>query len=258
MVSCVGKDAFGEGVLNNFSAEGIDATHVRIDEKRSTGLASIMVDDEAQNCILLVPGANQALTPDDVRAAGEALRSAKLLLCQLEVPLETTLEACRMARAAGVVTILNPAPAVPLPNELLALADYCIPNETEIELLTRRPARNRTQYEWAASELLKRGPKAVLLTLGEKGTLIADKTQMILVPALPVQAVDTTGAGDAFIGSLAFFLAQGLELMLAVLKANGIAGLSVTRPGTQTSFPRRAELADFLKEEQHIFSDGNS
>jgi ribokinase len=246
MVTRVGKDVFGEGVLANFRAESIDATHVNVDEARSTGLASIVVDDEAQNCILLVPGANQALTPDDVHAAGDALRSAHLLLCQLEVPLETSLEACRLARAAGVGTILNPAPAFPLPDELLALADYCIPNETEIELLTGLPTQDRTQCEKAAKELLQRGPKTVLLTLGEKGTLIADKNIMEVVPAVHVQAVDTTGAGDAFIGSFAVFLAQGSELREAVRKANAVAALSVTRAGTQTSFPHLEEVKNIL------------
>jgi ribokinase len=245
MVSRVGKDVFGEGVLNNFRAEGIDTTHVQVDEQRSTGLASIVVDDEAQNYILLVPGANQALTPEDVRAAGDAIRSAHILLCQLEVPLETTLEACRMARAAGFVTILNPAPAIALPDELLALADFCIPNETEIELLTGQSTHDRSQCELAAQELLRRGPKTVLLTLGEKGTLIAEKEHMELVPTVPVKAVDTTGAGDAFIGSLAVFLGQGSELRVAVRKANAVAALSVTRAGTQTSFPRGEEIARF-------------
>jgi ribokinase len=245
MVSRVGKDVFGEGELSNFRAEGIDTTHVHVDEQRSTGLASIVVDDEAQNCILLVPGANQALTPEDVHAAGDAIRSAHILLCQLEVPLDTTLEACRTARAAGVVTILNPAPAIALPDELLALVDYCIPNETEIELLTGLPTQDRSQCEQAAQELLRRGPKAVLLTLGEKGTLIAERTTMELVPTVPVKAVDTTGAGDAFIGSLAVFLGQGSELREAVRKANAVAALSVTRAGTQTSFPRSEEITRF-------------
>jgi len=246
MVSRIGKDVFGEGVLNNFQMEGIDTTHVRTDERRSTGLASIVVDDDARNCIILVPGANQSLTCQDVRDAVPAIHSANVLLCQLEVPLEATLEACRLARAAGVGTVLNPAPAIELPEELLALADYCIPNETEIELLTGMPTGDLTQCEKAAKELLRRGPKVVLLTLGANGTMIAEEKGTCLVPATPVQAVDTTGAGDAFIGSLAVYLSHGSALREAVGKANAVAALSVTRPGTQTSFPRRDEVETFL------------
>jgi ribokinase len=246
MVSRIGNDVFGEGVLNNFHMEGIDTTYVRTDERRSTGLASIVVDDDARNCIILVPGANQDLTPQDVRDAVPAIHSANVLLCQLEVPLEATLESCRLARAAGVGTILNPAPAIELPEELLALADYCIPNETEIELLSGMPTGDLAQCEKAAKELLRRGPKVVLLTLGANGTMIAEEKETCLVPATPVQAVDTTGAGDAFIGSLAVYLSQGSALREAVGKANAVAALSVTRLGTQTSFPRRDEVETFL------------
>jgi ribokinase len=245
MVSSVGKDFFGEGVLKNFRAEGIDAHHVSIDEERATGLASIVVDEEARNCILLIPGANQALTPQHVKEAAPAITKAHVLLCQLEVPVETTLEACRVADAAGVLTILNPAPALAIPDELLALADYCIPNETEIELLTGLPAQNERQCEEAAQELLCRGAGAVLVTLGEKGTLIVEKKGTELVPAIPVRPVDTTGAGDAFIGSLAVYLAQGSSLREAIMKANAVAALSVTRTGTQTSFPRGEEVSQF-------------
>ncbi|MFL5241316.1 MAG: ribokinase [Gemmataceae bacterium] len=248
MVSRIGKDVFGEGVLNNFQLEGIDIGNVRVDDRRSTGLASIVVDDDARNCILLVPGANQSLTPQDVRNALPVIQSVNLLLCQLEVPLETTLEACRLARAAGVRTVLNPAPAIELPKELLALVDYCIPNESEIELLTGLPTGNLAQCEKAALDLLHRGPKVVLLTLGASGTMIAEENIAELIPSTPVHAVDTSGAGDAFIGSFAVFLSQGAALREAVRKANAVAALSVTRPGTQTSFPRREEVEALLAE----------
>jgi ribokinase len=246
MVSRVGRDVFGEQTLAHYRAEGIDTTYVRTDAERPTGVASIVVDDEARNCILVVAGANGALSPDDVRAAAEAIRSADVLLCQLEVPVETTAEALRLARAAGVRTALNPAPALPLPDELLALVDLCVPNETEVEALTGRPAGTLPEAEAAALALLRRGPGTVIVTLGQRGALVVEAQAATHVPGAEVEAVDTTGAGDAFIGALAVALAEGAALIEAVRRANALAALSVTRPGTQTSFPRREEAQAFL------------
>jgi ribokinase len=246
MVSKVGRDLFGEQALANYRAEGIDASHVLTDPRRSSGVAGIIVDDAARNCILVIPGANGALTPDDVQAAAAAIRSADVLLCQLEVPVETTGAALRLARAAGVYTVLNPAPAGALPDDLLGLADLCVPNETEIETLTGQPAVTLEQAEAAAKALLQRGPRQVLVTLGERGVLIVDDQKTEHVPAFPVKAVDPTGAGDAFIGALAVFLAGRQPLREAVRRANGVAALSVTRPGAQSAFPHKAEVEAFL------------
>jgi ribokinase len=241
MVSRVGRDVFGEQTLAHYRAEGIDASHVRADAERPTGIASIVVDDEARNCILVVAGANGALSIEDVRAAAEAIRTADVLLCQLEVPIETTGEALRLARAAGVRTVLNPAPALPLSDELLSLADLCVPNETEVEVLT-----GLAEPEAAARALRRRGPGTVIVTLGRLGALVVDAQTAQHVPGTEVEAVDTTGAGDAFIGALAVALAEGRPLAEAVRRANVLAALSVTRPGTQTSFPRRDEAEAFL------------
>jgi ribokinase len=242
LVARVGRDAFAEQTLAHYRAEGIDTTHVGVDETQSSGVAAILVDDEAHNCILVVPGANHALTPADVRRAAPGIESAAAVLCQLEVPVETTLEAFRIARAAGVRTILNPAPAAPLPEELLRLSDLCVPNETEIEFLTGRSAATLTQAEAAALSLQARGAKDVIVTLGARGALIVDGPTPVHISPPLVHAVDTSGAGDAFIGALAVFLAEGAPLPEAVRKANVAAALSVTRAGTQSSFPRRAEV----------------
>jgi ribokinase len=243
MVGKVGRDVFGEGALRNFREQGIDTTHVLADPERPTGVASIVVDDAARNCILVVPGANLGLTPQDVRAAAGAIRGAGVLLCQLEVSLETVAEALSIAREAKVTTILNPAPAVPLPDELLRLADLCVPNESEIELLTGGQSATTVQEAAAAAwELLNRGPRTVVVTLGERGALIAGAASAEHVPAPQVAAVDSSGAGDAFIGALGVFLAEGVPLGEAVKRANAVAALSVTRPGTQASFPARGEL----------------
>ena len=243
MVGKVGRDVFGEGALRNYREQGIDTTHVLIDSDRPTGVASIIVDDAARNCILVVPGANLGLTPQDVRAASGAIEGARVLLCQLEVPIESVAEALHIAKAAGVTTILNPAPAVPLPDELLRLTDLCVPNESEIELLTGGQTAATVQEAAAAAwELLKRGPRTVIVTLGERGALITDAGSAEHVPAPQVEAVDSSGAGDAFIGALGVFLSEGVPLREAVQRANAVAALSVTRLGTQASFPTRPDV----------------
>ncbi len=206
-----------------------------------------MVDDTARNSILIVAGANGAMTPDDARAAAAAIQTADVLLCQLEVPVETTEEALRIAKAGGVRTILNPAPAAQLPDKLLALADYCVPNETEIETLTGLPAKTAAEAKKAALVLRKRGPGVVLLTRGDQGVVIADGPETTLVPSVRVKAVDPTGAGDAFIGAFAVFLIEGKPPEEAVRRAAAVAALTVTKPGAQPSFPSRAEATAFLQ-----------
>jgi ribokinase len=246
LVSRVGRDVFGEGALANYRAAGIDTTHVRADDRLPSGVAAIVVDDQARNCILVVPGANQKLSPSDVRKAIVPLQSASVLLCQLEVPLETTLEAFRLAHAASVRTILNPAPAADLPEELLRLTDLCVPNESELELLTGRTIGNQDDAAEAARLLLGRGAGTVIVTLGARGALVVGPKLREHVAAPVVEAVDSTGAGDAFIGSLGVFLASGVALVEAVHRACALATLSVTRLGTQASYPSRAEVMEFL------------
>jgi ribokinase len=248
MVTKLGRDVFGEGTLKNYREQGIDTTHVLFDEKLASGVAPIFVDDNAKNFIVIVPGANMGLSPADAQAARDAILSASLLVCQLEIPTETTLEAFRIAKSGNVRTILNPAPAAPLPDELLQLTDICAPNETETELLTGMPVSTPEQAEAAARALLKRGPRIVILTLGERGALLVDEKTTSHVSAVPVNAVDPTGAGDSFIGSLAVFLGEGVPMRDAILRANAVAALSVTRIGTQVSFPKRAEADAFLRE----------
>lgn len=242
MIGRVGRDVFGDDTLRNYRAEGIDTTFVTTDDERPTGVASIVVGDQAENCILVVAGANLGLTPEHIQTAKPALETADVLLTQLEVPVAATLEALRLARAAGVPTVLNPAPAQKLPDELLRQADYCIPNETELELLTGQAVATPGQAEVAARALRGRGPRVVIVTLGERGALVADEQGTSVIPTRKVEAVDPTGAGDAFIGSLAVFLAEGIGLRDAVARANVVAAVSVTRIGTQAAYPRRTEV----------------
>ncbi len=170
LVARLGDDAFGRESLHHLQAEGLDVSHVGFDAGRSTGVAGIIVDDEARNCILVVPGANFGLTAEDVRAARSALEAAVVVLCQMEVPLEATLAAFRLARAARVLTILNPAPAMGLPPELIRLTDLCVLNETELETLTDLPAGTLEQVEAGARTLQRSGVRAVIVTLGARGT----------------------------------------------------------------------------------------
>ena len=245
MVAKVGRDAFGDGTLGNFRENGVDTAHVGYDETRFSGAASILVDSRADNAIVIVPGANDGLSPDDVREARETILGSDLLCCQLEIPVETTLEALRLAHAGGVRTILNPAPAAPFPDETLRLADVCVPNEVEAQMLTGTSVGDLEQAGTAALQLLERGPTHVIVTLGSRGALLVDRRSSTHVPPVQVAAVDPTGAGDAFIGALAVFIGEGHDLAAAATAAAAVAALSVTQIGTQVSFPARREADAF-------------
>lgn len=246
MVGRVGADAFGREAVTHLQAEGLDTRHVLVSTETATGVAGIVVDDEAQNCILVVPGANALLSAQDVRQAAPAIAGTAALLCQLEVPLEATHEALRVAREAGVRTILNPAPAQVLSRELLERADLCVPNETELEILTGKPSASLEDIVAAARELQQRGARTVLVTLGARGALLLDGAEPVHVPAFAVDAVDPTAAGDAFIGSLAVFWSAGMALADTVRRANAVAALTATRPGAQSALPNSAEVDAFL------------
>ena len=243
MVTRIGRDVFGQRMLENYTEQGINTRYVFVDEMRASGVADIWVDDGGQNVIIISPGANMALTPEDAQRAADAIQSAAVVVCQLEIPIATVTEAFRIARAAGVRTILNTAPAAPIPDELIALSDILSPNETETELLTGQPVDSLDDVAEAARSLLTRGAQTVVVTLGKRGALLVQRDAVHHVPPTPVQAVDTTGAGDAFIGALAVFLGEGHSLIQAVEWANIVAGMSVTRRGTQASLPYRAEIA---------------
>ncbi len=243
MVTKLGRDIFGENTLKNFASWGIDTRHVLFTDEAFSGVAPIAVDPEGHNSIIVVTGANDLLTPEEVEAARPLIAAAQVLVCQLEIPPETTLAALRIARDEGVQTILNPAPARPgLPEELYPVSDIFCPNESETELLTGMPVGTLEEAHAAARVLLQRGTGQVILTLGERGSLLVTDGEMIHVPAVPVKALDSTGAGDAFVGSLAFFLAKGQPVTEAMRRANAIAAISVQGSGTQTSFPTAAEL----------------
>jgi ribokinase len=242
MVAKVGDDLFGEATIRNFGSFGIDTTHVRIVQGVSTGAATILVEPGGQNRIIVVKGANDQLSAADVDAAAEALRAVDTIILQFEIPLETIYHTVRFARAHKIRCIVNPAPALPADLASLTGADYFIPNETEAEILTGRPVHTLQEAAACAKVLLELGFRRVVLTLGARGSLIAGPAGSLHVPPFAVAALDTTGAGDAFIGSLAVFLAEGAAEKDAVAAANLYAALSTTRIGTQKSFAKRADF----------------
>ena len=242
MVARVGNDLFGEATIRNFASFGVDTTHVRVLQGVSTGVAPIFVEPSGQNRIIVVKGANDRLLPADVDAAAAQLRSVDTIILQFEIPLETIYHTVRFARANDIRCIVNPAPALPADLAQLTAADYFIPNETEAELITGHPVHTVEEAGACARALLQKGFRKVILTLGARGALLADAAGTVQVPPYTVTAVDTTGAGDAFIGSLAVFLAEGSAEQEAVARANLYAGLSTTRIGTQKSFLRRADF----------------
>ena len=243
MVTKLGQDVFGEGTLKNFRRWGVDTTHVAVTDEAFSGVAPIMVDDEAHNSIVIVTGANDLLNADELERARPAMAAADVVACQLELPVATTLAALRIARADGVRTMLNPAPAMTdLPVELIELSDILCPNQGEAALLTDRPVRTVDDAAAAARTLIDRGAGSVVITLGEAGCLVACDGDIEHVAGVPARAVDTTGAGDAFVGALSYFLAAGFALPVSAARATVIAGRSVQARGTQTSFPDRADL----------------
>ena len=242
MVARVGDDLFGPATIANFTARGIDTSRVLITPGVSSGVAPIFVDSAGQNRIWVVKGANDRLLPSDVDAAAELLGRADFIVLQLEIPIETVYYTLQFARQRGIRTILNPAPGQALDLHAAGNADYVIPNETEAEALSGLPVRSLEDATGCARQLLNGGLRRVIVTLGGNGALLAgiDGTQH--VPAFPVQALDTTGAGDAFIGSLACFLASGCEEVEAIRRANLYAALSTLAIGTQSSFVSRAQF----------------
>lgn len=243
LVAKLGRDIFGENMLKSLRADGIDTRYVLDTDQAFSGVAPIAVDPQGRNAIIVVSGANGLLTAQEVEAARPAIAAAQVLVCQLEIPPQVSLAALRIGRQEGVRTVFNPAPAHPdLPEEIYGLSDVFSPNETETEALTGRPVGTLEQAEQAARILLGRGTGAVILTLGERGSLLVTGEKAVHLPPVPVRAVDSTGAGDAFVGSLAFFLASGQPLEEAARRANRIAAISVQSPGTQTSFPAAADL----------------
>lgn len=248
MIGKIGQDAFAPPLLENLTADNINHVFVTQDHKSATGVALIVVDDAGENSIVVTPGANHQLSPADVIKAESVIADSKVMLLQLEIPLESVTKAAELAKSHGVTVILNPAPAQALPSELLSLVDILIPNETETEILTGLPVNDFQEAEKAASKLREQGIVTVILTLGARGALLLNDTERLQIPALNINPVDTTAAGDAFVGGFAVALAEGHTLVDAVRWGNAAGALAATRLGAQPSLPTRQALLEKLNE----------
>lgn len=245
LVAKVGDDMFGRQAIENFQQEGILTDHIALDSDNATGVALILVDEAGENCISVAPGANFAITPADVDAAADAIRSADVVLLQLEVPMAVVAHTAALAAEAGVPVILDPAPAAPLPDGLLPNVSVLTPNESEAERLTGIAVTDEATARQAAAALMSAGARQVIVTLGTKGALVVGPEIDTLVASHEVQAADSTAAGDAFNGGLAAALGSGDVLEDAVRQAAMVGALSVTKMGAQPSLPTAEELQQF-------------
>lgn len=249
MVCKVGKDFFGDNYIQNFKDNGVETDFVGQTSDAATGVATIIVNDAGENAIVIVAGANLLLGDEELRKALPAISRAKVLVCQLEINAQASLQALRMAQENKVKTIFNPAPAIPdLDAGFYKASDVFCCNETEAELLTGSSVTSVEEAHRAAQELLRRGCRSVIITLGPQGCVVlrAQDSAWKHVLTAPVTAVDTTGAGDSFIGALAFYMAHYPTMPLEEMahRANKVAGVSVQAVGTQASYPRRADLPE--------------
>ena len=246
-VARVGDDMFGRQAVEGFESDGIDVRHVLADSEAPSGVALIFVDKHGENSIAVASGANARLTPADVLAAGDAIRSADIVVTQLETPIETVQATVELAAEHNVPAVLNPAPAQTLGEDVLRHVTVLTPNETEAALLTGIEVSSETDAAAAAEKLSARGVGAILITLGSRGAFVFDADHRELVPGFQLKAVDTTAAGDVFNGALAVALANGEEIVDAVRFANAAAALSVTKLGAQPSAPTRAEIDKLIR-----------
>lgn len=239
-----GNDVFGHQAYQLFDDEGIDPSYVFSDPKNPSGVALILVDDNAENSIAVASGSNSNLVTADIDNSLDAIENSEIVLMQLEIPIKTIEYAAQIAKNLGKMVILNPAPAPtePLPLSILKNIDLITPNETEAELISGIPVVDETSAIAAAKRMAELGVKKIIITMGSKGAMLYEDGEAELIPSIRVKAVDTTAAGDCFNGALTIAISEGRSLKDAVLFANRAAAISVTRPGAQVSMPYRHEV----------------
>lgn len=243
MIGQVGTDSFGDTLRDGLSADGIDVSGIKQTSSAGTGVAMILVEDIGQNRIVLASGANGKLSPADIDAQSVAIKGAAMLVVQLEVPMPVVLQAMAIAHAGGVPVLLNPAPAVLLPDTIWPQVDILVPNESEATLLTGVSVHDAASAFAAARIFRQRGVGCVLITLGEHGVAVVDDGGERHIPAQVVKAIDTTAAGDTFIGGLSAGLIEGMSLDQAAILGQRASALCVTRRGAQPAIPYRRELS---------------
>lgn len=247
-IARIGKDDFGDRSIENFKRENINVKYSIRDKATPSGIAIIIVDREGENSIVVASGSNWKLTPANLVNATPLIKKAGVLLMQLETPLDCVTCAAKIAHEAGVMTILNPAPARSLSNALLKMITILTPNESEASLLSGIDVKDEASAQCAAEVIRKKGVKTVIITMGSKGSLLVSENIVKKIPTKKIKAIDTTAAGDAFNGALAYSLAQGRALEKAVYFANHVGALSATKMGAQPSLPTVREVERFMKE----------
>lgn len=247
MLTKVGDDLFGQNTINNFNKMGIDTQYVKIIKNMSSGVAPIFVDKNSQNRILIIKGANNYLLPQDIIDAKDSLTQCNLIILQLEVPIQTVYAAIDFAVQHKIEIILNPAPAIKnLDISYACKCDFFIPNETELEILTNMPVNSKDAIYKAGKVLLDKGLKNLIITLGSQGSIWMTKNEIHQIDPIKVNAIDTSGAGDAFIGCFASEYIKNRNITKALNKASAYSAASVTRKGTQRSYPDNKQFNEFL------------
>lgn len=256
LISMVGEDSFGKEYKEDLIKNKIDVSHVGTTSKAATGVAPIFVNDSGENSIVVVKGANDYLTEECVESAKDLIQNSKILLCNLEIDPKATLHALKMAKSFNIRSLFNMAPATTGLEDYFQYCDILVVNESEAEIITGMQVPGVQEAKTAAKSILQKGCQVVIVTLGENGAVVMSKAddEAVHIPTPKVQAMDTTGAGDAFCGSLAVFLSTKPELGLqeSVYRANRIAGITVQSPGTQTSYPHWKDLPPELFGEERL------
>jgi ribokinase len=248
MVTKVGDDMFADNTIKNLAGFGVDTKYVTRAKGRSSGVAPIMVEPSGENSILIVKGANNELSAADIDQAAEDLKACSLILLQLEIPVETVYAAIEFGKRHGVQTLLNPAPAVPdLDPQRIRNATFLTPNETELAILSGLPVDTEAEIEIAARSLMAKGIETIIVTMGSRGAMLLTAHSVKRIAPVRVTPVDTTGAGDAFVGSFARYYVAGASLDAALDKAVRYAADSITRRGTQKAYATEAEFEAFCK-----------
>ena len=248
MMTKVGDDIFADNTINNFSKYNIDTRFVEKVPNTSSGVAPIFVDKSGQNRIIIVKGANKYLLPEDIDRASEELKKCSLIILQLEVNLETVYHAINFGKENGIQVLLNPAPATKELNiDEACKCDFFVPNETELAILTDMPVETDEDIKKAATYLVDKGLKNVIVTMGSRGSMWVTKDNCYIQKAFKVNSVDSSGAGDAFIGCFSSCYVENKDVIASMKEASAFSALSVTRKGTQISYPTKDEVKDFLK-----------
>ncbi len=246
MVGKLGRDTFGQAHIDSLKREGINYEHVLFDDVESSGVGCITLEENGNNRIIVIPGANLKLSPSDLKALSEEIKNSDIIILQLEISLETVYKAIELGHKFGKMIILNPAPAAKFDKDYIKLVDYIVPNESEASILTGIKVDSLESARKAAKNLLVSGSKNVIITLGDKGVLLVNNNEEIFQPSFKVKAVDTTAAGDSFIGAFAYSLTNGVKHIDALKFACAVGALTVTKMGAQPSLPTMAEVESFI------------